>query len=192
MAILEAEYYYRRRVNRRQAMGQTQLPPQWQRRRWKQSHESSLREQSRLFQRRLRATLPLTVYPPLLTRQYHGLPPHPSRASTPVEALKSIPQEPETPVLLPDPSPYVARGRGYAHVGGLGFSIKFARRQLGKGEKKEELLVYEPEPMEPLFGLDEHLDLLPSPELEAQPELELMDWINLIPLEPWEGCELIA
>ncbi|KAH7141373.1 hypothetical protein B0J13DRAFT_58153 [Dactylonectria estremocensis] len=193
MAISEAEYQYLQRVIRRQTMRRAQqTPPQQCKPGGWHSHGSRLREPSRLNQRRLQATMPRTVNPSLLAGRYHGLPRHPSRASTPVEVSKAIAQGSKPSVPLSDPSPYVAPRLRHVYMGGLGFSLKFARQQLGKGEKKEKPLVYEPEPVEPLFGLDEYLDPLPSPELDAQPGLEFMDWINLIPLEPWDGCELIA
>lgn len=69
-------------------------------------------------------------------------------------------------------------------MGSQGYRVSFARQQLGSGKKKETLQPYKPEPLEPLFGLEEHLEPLPPPEPEVEPVLGVdMDWMKYMPLE---------
>lgn len=69
-------------------------------------------------------------------------------------------------------------------MGSQGYQVWFARQQLGSGKKNEKLQTYKPEPMEPLFGLEEHLELLPPPEPGVELELGVeMDWMRYLPSE---------
>lgn len=52
---------------------------------------------------------------------------------------------------------------------GFGYSVQFARRNLGDGYKGlQPEMDYKPEPLEPLFSLEDHLEPLPAVESEAK------------------------
>lgn len=69
-------------------------------------------------------------------------------------------------------------------MGSQGCPVWLARQQLGSGKKNEKPQTYKLELMEPLFGLEEHLEPLPPPEPEVESELGAeMDWMKYVPLE---------
>ncbi|KAH6975318.1 hypothetical protein BKA56DRAFT_618830 [Ilyonectria sp. MPI-CAGE-AT-0026] len=121
-----------------------------------------------------------TVNPRLLVYRYPRLS---SRQSVPPVSWQVVGSTPNGKKRSAA-SPYTDRGHGDVWMGSQGYQVWFARQQLGTGKKIEKLQTYKPEPLEPLFGLEEHLEPLPPPEPEVEPELGVdMDWMKYVPSE---------
>lgn len=72
------------------------------------------------------------------------------------------------PSSTSSPSPYTTNARD-AWMGSSGYPMSFTRSSMGNFRPNwGALLRYEPEPLEPLFGLEEHLPPLPSPPPQQQ------------------------
>ncbi|KAF5713999.1 quinate permease [Fusarium mundagurra] len=103
-----------------------------------------------------------TVSPTSLTQQASYAPSYTDRPSNPITASSYSGQ---TQNNTPSPSPYSNMGRQETWMGSVGFTDRFTRDSMGYGrETPDTNLTYEPEPLEPLFGMAQHLPRLASPD----------------------------
>ncbi|KAI5468060.1 hypothetical protein BGZ63DRAFT_42509 [Mariannaea sp. PMI_226] len=71
-------------------------------------------------------------------------------------------------------SPFGRTGNGIRMIG-IGYSLRFTHKALGDGYRGLRAeTTYEPEPLEPLFGLDEHPEPLPAAGPEPKPQVEIV------------------
>lgn len=103
---------------------------------------------------------PRTINPALLlNRGRNAL----SSSGTPSQPISSpnFTQTPPTNTSSPSPC---SVGAGDAWMGSSGYPANFTRSSMGNFQPNWDVsFKYEPEPLEPLFGLGEHLPPLPSP-----------------------------
>ncbi|KAG5743930.1 hypothetical protein H9Q72_006881 [Fusarium xylarioides] len=105
-----------------------------------------------------------TVNPNSLTQQASYAPSYTERLSNPTTASSSagVPQNNTS-----SPSPYSNTGRQETWMGSVGFTDRFTRDSMGYGRATPDtILTYEPEPLEPLFGMAQHLPQLPPPDIQ--------------------------
>lgn len=102
---------------------------------------------------------PQTVDPAcLINPTGTGAPILESRPKNPTEALGMLPEPSHS--FVPPESPYQASGSPSTWTGSLGYHPEYVRRALRyrpEGVNLKPISRYEPEPLEPLFGLDYHL-----------------------------------
>lgn len=108
---------------------------------------------------------PQTINPALLlNRGPHAL----QSSEAPSQSLHSSNFTQPQPNITSSPSPYATNARD-AWMGSSGYPMSFTRSSMGNFRPNWELSSYEPEPLEPLFGLEQHLPPLPSPPQQRTP-----------------------
>ncbi|KAF5589000.1 quinate permease [Fusarium pseudocircinatum] len=105
-----------------------------------------------------------TVNPNSLTQKASYAPSYSDRPSDPITAAIYNRQ---TQNNTPTSSPYSNMGRQETWMGSVGFTDRFTRDSMGHGRAAPDAaLAYAPEPLEPLFGMAQHLPRLPSPDIQ--------------------------
>lgn len=107
-----------------------------------------------------------TINPALLMHQASHAPPSTNRPSNPITATNLIDSAQET---ISSPSPYSKTGRKESWMGSVGFTDRFTRGSMGYGRtSRDSPLTYESTPLEPLFGLIDHVQQLPASTMEQE------------------------